>query len=637
MSCLRTSGPPLSNLVCVELPHLLKTFTGDSRAIHQKAGASSGFAIHQPRGRPHSALDSPHPAWTIFRSAMMHARSPPDYFSLPDSKIWPTRSCCALRIHRTHRGLRVAKVAKTTTVRHRHATAVAPLESAVTPHAPMLREAYLNLVDHYDDPGINFRYDSNAASSENTSSIPPSEDPSVDAGEGSSLQPLWTPLDSEEQRAVRRLHELLDYPEASSEVVYEAYQQIPPPRIPWLSGATIERLLRRLSVVERRNVPTMMRFLSVMDDVQAAGIRLKADQWNSAISFAGRCFSRVSTAEVEAALHIFRAMEATPDVQATGVTFTVLFDVAAKAGKYSLAELILQEMRRRGLPLDRFGHVGQIFYGGVRRDGQAVRAAYRRLVHEGQMVDTLVLNCVIASLLRADETTAAQLVYARMKQFHADGGGRPLPPNDWQTRRGLGRGLRRLARMVAGDPDRWRKEQDQIPMAPDLRTYQHLIRHHCTKTGRLEEVTTLIDEMPWYRVPLHGTIFEALFRGFATYAEDEPGQWTASRLRSVWGAYLDALTAEVGGLDIRLSLVRWSLRAHRNCIGPEAMLDIWEKDIQPRWDVRAGDRRSVEQAIGVLFRQKGRPWEDGSLRRRRRRRDGGTTRTTGGYDWNMSR
>jgi hypothetical protein len=50
----------------------------------------------------------------------------------------------------------------------------------------------------------------------------------------------------------------------------------------------------------------MIRFLSVVDDVKAAGGSLTSGEWSSAIAFAGRCFVKVSAAEVESALHIWR-------------------------------------------------------------------------------------------------------------------------------------------------------------------------------------------------------------------------------------------------------------------------------------------------------------------------------------------
>ncbi|KAK5182169.1 hypothetical protein LTR16_010282, partial [Cryomyces antarcticus] len=163
----------------------------------------------------------------------------------------------------------------------------------------------------------------------------------------------------------------------------------------------------------------MERYLSIVDDMKEAGIPMTVAEWNTAVAFAGRWYERVTAAEVENALHIWKEMEHQAGVQGTNVTFNILFDIATKAGKYVLAEMIMKEMQKRNLKYNRYFRFGLIYYYGLRADGDGVRRAYKDFVEAGEIVDTAVMNCVMVSLIRAGEPTAAEEVFLRMKRLNA--------------------------------------------------------------------------------------------------------------------------------------------------------------------------------------------------------------------------
>ena len=495
--------------------------------------------------------------------------------------------------------------------RHQHTlSASGPL--TITDGLSPIQRAYLDLVDTYGDVSdynllaskIPERTRSSSSSSSSSSSVPAPR--------------ARSPSSEEEQTALDRLKRLVRDPESSAEDVFEAYRALPAPRISLLSRPTIRRLLRGLSAVERKSVPSMMRYLSAVDDVQTAGIPLTVSEWNSAISHVGRCFPRVSPTEVQSALHIFRSIEASTAVQADRITFNALFDVAVKAGKYSLAQLILEEMRGRKIDLDRFSHAGLIFYYGLKGDGDGIRAAYRRLVYDGQIVDTMLLNCVIASLIRAGEIQTAEHVYERMKEFHASQVNAPLYPTYWRKQRSLAKVLQRAAQVSRGQLPRQRKEQEKAPLAPNMKTYQHLLRHHCLKTGELDTIIRLLDEMPTYHQPLHGSIFLILFQGFTTHGVVDSGvrrrrpastdttndqwddAWTAHQLNDVWSAYRSAVDSRLDGLELKRSIIVWALRAYHRCTNTDRMLKAWE-DVRDRWHTTADEQVMVIKAIQQMI------------------------------------
>ena len=413
---------------------------------------------------------------------------------------------------------------------------------------------------------------------------------------------LGEPDDVEDQRAIDRLKKTLTGPGCSHETLYDLYQALPKPRLSYLSLPEIRLLLRGLTVVERKTVPTMMRYLSVVDDLKEVGISLTVGEWNSKMAFIGRSMGQVTASEMESALHTFKDMELGHGLPANHVTFNVLFDLAAKAGKFGLAEEILGEIKLRGLDLDRYAHVGKIFYRGLMGDGDGIRAAYRQLVDEGHFVDTVVLNCVIGALLRAGEAPAAHHVYERMKGLHASRQEAPLPPRHWHDVRKLGKALQKAAKDTKGDSKRHLRIQKEAAFAPDLRTYRILVHHHSVETGKLDYVTGLLHDMQWYDLPLHGSIFLALLRGFGTHGGIGYSLWTISKLELVWTAFLRALDGRVDGIYLGMSITTWCLRAYAKCGNTDRMLEVWEQ-IKLRWKPKPSELYVVHKVIKNIMKR----------------------------------
>ncbi|KAI9789699.1 MAG: hypothetical protein M1816_005874 [Peltula sp. TS41687] len=478
--------------------------------------------------------------------------------------------------------------APTVSIRPYHATSTRCQREAT-------KEDYLHLVDHYAE--IPTDDDSRKSNPLPSASLLSAQAEQQRRRERSPRDSPLLPEDESVRATLRNLKDALDAPDHPQETVYDFYRALPAPRLEYLSANTIRLLMRRLSVVEHRSVPTMMRYLSVVDDLKRAGIPLTTAEWNSWISFAGRCLFRISGVEVASALQVFRKMELEAGVRADHVTFNILFDLAAKAGKFGLAEIMLQEMRARGLEPNRFGGVALIYYNGLKGDGDGVRAAYRRLLDDGHIVDTVVLNCVIAALIKSGETPAAEQVYERMKMF-ASRKGVPLPPRYWRDIRHLGKALQRKANQARGDVARRRKLQDDAILTPDLRTYRILVSHHSVETGQLEYVSRLLHEMRWYAVQLHASIFISLLRGFSVHGGIRYATWSISLLENVWTACLDAADNRVDEIYLGKWLVIWVLRAYGKCAGKERMLEVWE-DIKERWTPTEDELDAVKKAIRV--------------------------------------
>lgn len=403
------------------------------------------------------------------------------------------------------------------------------------------------------------------------------------------------------QSTVEALVRVLNNENATQEDVFNVYSALPFPGVSHLQEEVRRLLLRRLSLVEMKTQRSSMRFLSVIDDMKAADLPIEEDAWNSAIAFAGRCFVRVTAVEVEAAIRMWKEMEQEAGVKSGKVTFNVLFDIATKAGKFVLADMILQEMANRQLPLNRFARTGLIYYYGLKGDGQGVRRAYREFVDAGHIVDTLVMDCVVVSLLKAGELPAAEQVYERMKQMFARKTDAKVPSIGWKETRDLGRVLDRAEHVWRSDPCKRQQLQDEQLLAPGLRTYTILIEHHVCVTGELRRITRLLDEMQSFGVPIHGKIFLRLFKGFAYHGGIRYTSWTKVRLESVWAAFGSTLDSQVDNVQLQKWMVVWITRAFAKCCGQGRTLEVWA-EMKTRWKPDVEDSDSVHHLLRDILR-----------------------------------
>ncbi|MCJ1225470.1 hypothetical protein MMC12_002119 [Toensbergia leucococca] len=467
------------------------------------------------------------------------------------------------------------------------------------PRSGISRHEYLNLVDYYRDP-IDKDLTANLMdSSKPVLNLPQpilkEQEPKIEESDTSTSEPR----NDEEVLAIQRLESLLNDKSITHATIFEAYKALPFPGVVCLSDSVRWQLFHRLAVIETKDQASMLRYLSIVEDMKVARLPLTTWQWNSAIAYAGRCLVRVSATEVESALRIWKEMEQDAGIKSNHVTFNILFDIAARAGKFVLAEMILKEMEAREFEINRYGSVGFIFYSGLKGDGDGVRKAYRDFVTSSNIVDTMVLNCVICSLIRAGELPAAEQVYERMKQIWSSKTGARLPPLNWKGTRDLGHALETVRVRWKNNPEKIQEVQLQQFLAPNVRTYVVFLEHHANRTGELQRITTLLNEMQFLGIPMHGRIFVKLFKGFAKHGGIRYSSWTRSKLERVYESLLQTL--DQGLEDVRLEkwMIKWALMAFAKCDGMERMWEVWE-ELRGRWEPDEHDLYLVNQCLQTL-------------------------------------
>ncbi|KAL2024143.1 hypothetical protein VTK56DRAFT_9923 [Thermocarpiscus australiensis] len=373
--------------------------------------------------------------------------------------------------------------------------------------------------------------------------------------------------------------------------IYEIYRRLPEPRMLYIHARFRHQLLRALGQPEKQNAKSMLRYFSVIADVKNTGIPLTTTEWNCAIAFASNYVGRATEAETEAALKLWREMELEAGIEGTDVTFNILFDVASKAGNFTLAEMIYREMEARGHRYNRYHYTSLIHFFGLKLETGGMRAAYKEMVEAGEVIDTVVLNAMISGLLRSGEEAAAERLYERMKEASlADIGAdttakHHLPVRTPTSDRAITQALQMFAKLNRRFPTMQPVFQDMALIAPDLQTYRILVNHYGVRKGDLARVAAYVDEMKFFSIPLHHAIFLALFKGFARHGGYPRSAWSAQRLEGIWAALVQAIDGRAAAshrLEIRTWLAVWALRAFARCSTHDRVLDVYGA-LKARW------------------------------------------------------
>ncbi|KAI6088913.1 hypothetical protein F4821DRAFT_232517 [Hypoxylon rubiginosum] len=459
-------------------------------------------------------------------------------------------------------------------------------DSSVEEHLEFLMDPYLRRYAPPDGPNVMV---SNREEDINLESIDRSR----------SLEPQMAEVVQKLQEAV--VLKLRRPATVDLDTVYDIYQSLPEPRLSYISARLRHQLLAVLGMVERKDSKSMLRYFSIVTDVKNSGFHLSQYEWNTAMSFASRYVGRSTEVEAEAALHLWREMERAAGLKASDVTFNILFDVASKAGKLSLAEMIYQEMTARGYPFNRYHHVSLIHYFGLKQDSSGIRAAYKEMVQSGEVIDSIVLNCVISGFLTCGEEVSAERVYEKMKEPLR--GSTVLPDRNYTVQKNITKVLMMFAKMGKIHPDLRPNFQQTALISPDLCTYRLLINHYGLRLGNLAKVTQFLDEMKLYNVPLHGAIFLTLFKAFGKHGR-QGSDWSEQRFRSVWDAFLGALDAEIEGLYISTWMGMAILKAFSRYSSKDELLDIYGQ-LKSKWDLDQVNSQFMLDYLTRLMQQHG--------------------------------
>lgn len=345
----------------------------------------------------------------------------------------------------------------------------------------------------------------------------------------------------------------------------------------------------------------MVRYFELVADVRDAGLTMRRAEWNFGLAFAASYAATTTTQELDTTLQLWREMEKEHNLSGNDVTFNVLFDAASKAGNFVLAEMIYDEMESRGIEFNRYHHVSLIHFFGLKMDADGLRAAYKEMVEAGEMIDTVALNCVIAGFLRCGEEDAAEHTYERMKEGNALAP--DMPQRDYMLGRVITKVLMMFTKVGKAHPQMRNSFQTNVMVSPDIHTFRLLIEHYAIRIGDIGKVAQYLDEMKLLKIPVHPTIFLALFKGFFSYGGYEGSMWSAQRLQDVLNALYLARDQNTPNFQIDTWLVIWALRAIKKCSSLEDVVDTFNA-LEQRWDVVPNRQVYMHEVFDNILRDK---------------------------------
>ncbi|TID15675.1 Pentatricopeptide repeat [Venturia nashicola] len=489
----------------------------------------------------------------------------------------------------------------------------APIAEPQLPRQQLSKEELRGLVDIYGEFKRQFK--EKEAEDEPTNEEPMAGPGTVHAG----IKDTFYFTDNEarvglhDNMAIENLvHELrvhLNNRRTPLDVVWEAYHRLPAPRANFLSLRMLRRLLWHMGITKNREEVAMLRYMSIIEDMQAAGRHVSVKDWNTGISLVGRSMGKITAANVEHSIKIWKDMEKEAGIEGDHVTFSILFDLAVKSEQYVLAEMLEKEALARNLKSDRVYLMAKIYYQGVRGDGMGVRRAYSDMVDAGEIVDTFVLTNVITSLINAGELPAAEMTFERMKRLHASKQGATLPPDDWYEERALQDLLTIAADRFRTDVDGRLNFQEASPVAPNWRTYRAFIQYHTTYSGDYDQVKKLVEDMQEYGIRLNGPIYYCIFHGFLKHGGVRYSRWRLTLLEGFWERYLRGVQDDPDEFFHGHGMALLVLKAFAKCAGRQRASEIWT-DLRSRWHPPDKTLRAVNDVLESTAQLEKRPrWE----------------------------
>lgn len=361
--------------------------------------------------------------------------------------------------------------------------------------------------------------------------------------------------------------------------LFDLYRTLPTPGLAYLNKTSIFHFVTRMMTAPLREERGMLRYLSIIGDMKTCGIPITRNEWNAAISFAGRCVRKVSEAEVKSALLLWKESEEDFGVPADQTTFNVLLDVAVKARHRRLVDLLLEEIRKRKFKFDRFTYCSIITFYGIQRDSAAVRQMYTEMVDSGEIVDIVVLNALMAAFLRAQERESAERIYHRVikealqRVNHSKPNTRYREVTAWRSARRKAREL-----TVRKALKRYSAEY-RASLDPDVSTFGLFIWYYC-RIGNWYSLQVVLRDRSELGFKPDAALFLALLKGYVFWGLGTPG-WT----RATYDKLLNEVMSEDTILAIDKPLSLWVLRATARMYNSRSQLErVWNW-VENRWKV----------------------------------------------------
>ncbi|KAF2150535.1 hypothetical protein K461DRAFT_280539 [Myriangium duriaei CBS 260.36] len=419
--------------------------------------------------------------------------------------------------------------------------------------------------------------------------------------------------DENVERIVSSLEEQLARQSPDLKSVFETYSRLPEPRISYLYPRTVTSLLQMLRQVQVKTAEIVKQYFAVMDDMVRSGLAPSMRDFTSGLVFVGKTAGINPGYGLARALKIFRRMEQYGIRRADIFTFNTLGDLALRAHRLDVFRDLLRELSYRKIPHDRYTWLLKLRYWGLRNNANRIKRTYREMVAEGELIDTVVLNCVIRQLIIVHDAFTAEKTFERMKDIESSKPQeeRATPPEEWNKQIQLAKMLRYASWLFRHDHENLKKLQHATPTSPNTYTYRMIVKHHCITTGNLHRVVDLLEEMQQRGLLITRPIFWMVFNGFERNTSGKFSPWNISQLDSMFELFVhyvklsrETKKSETSQkYDYRCDLngrtIEKLVRAYAQHSDGARLRQIWET-IRPMWKATKATIENMESYVVVL-------------------------------------
>ncbi|KAK6351699.1 hypothetical protein TWF718_004848 [Orbilia javanica] len=377
--------------------------------------------------------------------------------------------------------------------------------------------------------------------------------------------------------------------------LFESYLQLPAPRLRYLSQEQVYGLLSKMSIVQKGDESAMLQYLTIIDDMKTGGVPIPRYHWNTAISFVAKCYRHLTDHDLQSGLFLWKEMEKSAGVLADVTTFNILFHLATNSNMAHLPLMILKEMKRRNIPMDRFSYVNLIMYYGKQGDGRGVRHTYREFIRTGEVVDIVVLNAIMTALIDAGEPQAAEDVLTHLIQLATKS--KPEHSMGKHNTPKLHKNIRNLRWVLAEQGFDPKMDLCLKPLIPDLISFAIFIDYHARETADFGKILSLLNDLSECGINSEASILQSLFKGFALHGNARYTPWTLQRLNAVFDALMN------GSYRINRDTILWCLRAHVILAGKKRAKEVWET-VKMMWLEQGGNGSEISEVEHRLSRMR---------------------------------
>lgn len=460
--------------------------------------------------------------------------------------------------------------------------------------------------------------------------------------------PALMPKSLEDIESVAALNAAIISTHNTNEELFEVYSRLDN-GVGYLAEKPLYWLIKRFMSVPQRNRTAMHRYLSILEDMRRVDLNIYPAEWNQAINFVTRSYAATSRADVDLALAMWEEREAVgihDDCDAvTG--FNILLSAASRASWDRLVHSLLQEISRRNISFNRYTHTTLITYYGYKKDVTSISAAYKRMVDAGEIIDTVVLNCIMSALIKAWKFPLAKHIFDWMLEHRTPAP--PFIPTDFrtQTRAYLPhtpvldwRQKRHNAKtLLAATALKSYTSNLQVSLSPDMTTYHLILSHYC-EFGYYTEAASILALQTEAGIPWFKHTFVTLLKAFAWHGDRHPdphNDWNKARLLDIieqlfaaWERtpkgglprYEDTIdggqTLDGSRFEWDKNAVIWVLKASAKVFGePEALEEFWNR-MEAQVKVQTGEM--WEPARATYDRLAAEAWNRKAEEHGRRRR-----------------